>query len=636
MCGIVGYIGKEGATSVLIDGLSRLEYRGYDSAGVALQNGNGIHIIKRAGRIRALEEALKRAYLPGHAGIAHTRWATHGGPTDQNAHPHLDCTGRISVVHNGIIENYRELRSRLISAGHTFRSETDSEVIAHLIEEAYARLGLPEVAVREALADVKGSYAIAALFADAPDILIATRKESPLVIGLGAGENYVASDVPAIVHRTRDVVILDDGELAVVRHDQVALSGRDGRPIEERVVRVDWNPEAAEKGGYAHFMIKEIHEQPEAVSRALAGRIVTQADGACGGARGAAFVGASGGACEDVVDLSSIGWTDDAIRRFNQVHVVACGTAYHAGLVGKRMIEQATDLAVMAEIASEYRYAEPRTDDRTLVITISQSGETADTLAAMREAKSRGAHVLAVTNVVGSSVAREADWALYTQAGPEIAVASTKAYLTQLVCLALVSLHLGRARGEIESAKAGRLVSALKALPHQVKRVIEEIEPKARALATSWEGVRDAFYIGRSTDYAVAMEGQLKLKEIAYVHAEALAAGELKHGTLALIEPGVPVIALVTQNRLFEKSVSNLKEVAARGGRITALAMESCPDRASLEDAASDVWYLPATEEELAPVLAAAPLQLIAYYCALHRGCDVDKPRNLAKAVTVE
>jgi len=622
MCGIVGYIGKEGAVGVLLDGLARLEYRGYDSAGMALQNGAGIHVIKRAGRIKELSDALLQlsgaqigATVAGSAGIAHTRWATHGGPTDANAHPHLDCRGRISVVHNGIIENFQELRSELTSAGHVFRSETDSEVIAHLLEEAYREHRHPARALRSALSRLKGSYAVAAIFADAPETLVAARKESPLVIGLGEGENFIASDVPAIVSRTRNVLILDDGEMAIVRREGIRVETFDGTPVEKGVVRIDWDPGQAEKGGYAHFMIKEIHEQPEAVSRALAGRFDQSGR---------------------FVDLSRIGWSPDAIQTYRRVHIVACGTAYHAGLVGKRLIERMTRLPVTAEIASEYRYADPFVDERTLVIAVSQSGETADTLAALREAKLRGAHVLAVTNVVGSSVAREADCVLYTQAGPEIAVASTKAYLTQLVCLAMCALYMGHVRGTVDDETAREFVEALKALPKKVERAIRELEPKAKSLAASWRTARDVFYIGRAIDYAAAMEGQLKLKEIAYVHAEALAAGELKHGTLALIEPGTPVIALVTQSHLFDKSVSNLKEVAARGGTIVALATENCPNSAALEDAADEVWYLPETVDELAGVVAAVPLQLLAYYSAVERGCDVDKPRNLAKSVTVE
>lgn len=613
MCGIIGYVGRGDAPRAILEGLRRLEYRGYDSAGVAAQNGHAIEVVKRSGRLEALETALVERPISGHIGIGHTRWATHGAPTDANAHPHIDCAGKISVVHNGIIENHQELRRGLIARGHTFRSETDSEVLAHLIEEAYQIDRDPAGAVRAALRQVRGSYAVCVLFEERKELLVAARKDSPLIVGLGEGENIVASDVPALVHATRQVLILDDGEVAEVTAESVRVTTLDGTVVEKAPLHVGWNPEEAEKGGFAHFMLKEIYEQPQAVKNAMAGRIA-----------------------QGRVDLSDAGWSKERIRSYRRVYLVACGTAYHAGLVGRRLIEEATDLLVAAELASEFRYAAPRLGPDALVIAISQSGETADTLAALKEAKRQGADVLAITNVVGSSVAREATYVVYTQAGPEIAVASTKAYLTQLVCLALVAVYLGEVRGTLDPGVARALVEGMTALPEQVDRVIKAFDAKTKAVAARWKQAKDVFYLGRGLDYAVAMEGQLKLKEISYIHAEALAAGELKHGTLALIEEGVPVVALATQNHLFEKTLSNLKEVGARGGRILALALEGCPDRESLEEAADEVWYLPTTHSQLAPVLAAVPLQLLAYYSATVRGCDVDKPRNLAKSVTVE
>ncbi len=626
MCGIVGYVGTNDAREVLLDGLARLEYRGYDSAGIALQNGRGIRVSKRAGRLASFTQSLGENPIHGECGIAHTRWATHGAPTDENAHPHGDCSGAISVVHNGIIENYRRLRARLIEAGHTLRSDTDSEALAHLIEDEYASLARspggpdPLMAVRRALAQVVGSYAVAVLFEAHPDLLIAARKESPLIIGLGQGENYVASDVPAIVARTRDVLFLQDGEFARVDRHSVEIVTSTGELVTRTPVRIDWDPEQAERGGYEHFMLKEVHEQPDAVRSALRGRMELSTAEA-----GLALTG-----------LTSKAWSPATIRQYNRVYVVACGTAYHAGLVGKRLIESMTDLPVNAELASEFRYSEQRLNDRTLLVVVSQSGETADTLAALKEAKSKGADVLAVTNVVGSSIAREADYVMYTQAGPEIAVASTKAYVTQLVCLGLVAVNMGLARGSLAVERAESFLAALGRLPEKIEETIQRLEPAAKALAHEWRTARDVFYIGRGLDFAVALEGQLKLKEISYIHAEALAAGELKHGTLALIEAGVPVVALATQPSLFDKAVGNFKEVAARGGQIVALALEDSPDRESLADAADAVWYLPSTLPELAPVLSAVPLQLLAYYTAVARGCDVDKPRNLAKSVTVE
>lgn len=610
MCGIVGYLGKKSAVEVLVEGLERLEYRGYDSAGIAALEGSAIEIVKSKGKIADLKAKLNGNLSGSTIGIGHTRWATHGRPSDANAHPHRDCTGKIAVVHNGIIENYQELKEFLLEEGHIFLSETDTEVISHLIEHYYKDNDL-FTAVQYATSRLVGSYALVVLCTDCPDRLIAARKDSPLIVGLGDEEYFFASDIPAILKHTRRINILDDGEIALITSSKVEVYNSTGKKVAKKEMYVEWDAEAAEKGGYDHFMIKEIHEQPQALQKTLSGRIHSE---------------------KGIVDLKEVSLDAEKLRNINNVAIVACGTAYHAGLIGKYAIEKLVRIPVEADIASEFRYRNPLIDDRSLVIVISQSGETADTLAALREAKKRGAHVIAVTNVVGSTVSREADDVLYTWAGPEIAVASTKAYTTQLVAMYLLALDLGTKLGTLSQEKAAEIVKALAEIPNNAAKVLEQAE-KVKSWAKEASVWKDAFFIGRGLDWAVAMEGQLKLKEISYMHAEAYAAGELKHGTLALIEEGIPVIALATQEELYDKMVSNIEEVNARGANVTGVTFEGNKE---LEKAVNQVIYIPETLPLLAPILSVIPLQLLSYYAAVERGCDVDKPRNLAKSVTVE
>ncbi|MCG0239975.1 MAG: glutamine--fructose-6-phosphate transaminase (isomerizing) [Firmicutes bacterium] len=609
MCGIVGYIGEQQALPILLEGLKRLEYRGYDSAGVAVLSGAVPKVVKTRGRLQHLEEKLAGEDCPGTVGIGHTRWATHGHPSDANAHPHTDCTGRFVVIHNGIIENFLSLKEQLIASGHTFRSETDTEVIPHLLETYYQ--GDLVEAVRKVAGQLQGAYALAVICQDEPDKIVAVRKASPLIIGLGEGENFLASDIPALLKYTRRVLVVEDGELAVLTRQGVTLQTLDGRPVARQVLEVTWDAGQAEKGGYAHFMLKEIHEQPRAIADTLRGRI--HPDG------------------RQVV-LPELGLTPEEARRLSKIAIVACGTAAYAGLVGKYLIENLAGIPVEWDIASEYRYRDPFVDDRTLFVAVSQSGETIDTLAALREARSRGARVLTITNVVGSTLARESDWALYTWAGPEIAVASTKAYTTQIVVLALLAVWLGQVTGRLQPEAAAEILAALRALPEQVETVLHQ-EPAVAEAATRLARHDDVFFIGRHLDYAVALEGQLKLKEISYIHAEAYPAGELKHGTLALITDGVPVVAVNTQEALKEKTISNIQEVRARGAHVIGLALAGDEETARH---CHEVFYVPRTVRWLAPVLAVVPLQLLAYYAAVARGHDVDKPRNLAKSVTVE
>ncbi|HHW13708.1 MAG TPA: glutamine--fructose-6-phosphate transaminase (isomerizing), partial [Firmicutes bacterium] len=583
MCGIVGYTGRREAAPVLLEGLRRLEYRGYDSAGVAVVSGGALAVRKTVGRLARLEEKLTAAPVAGTVGIGHTRWATHGRPSDVNAHPHLDCHGNLAVVHNGIVENYQSLRARLAKNGHVFRSETDTETLPHLIEEYYE--GDLVEAVRRAVQEVQGSFALVAVHRGEPDRLVAARKDSPLVIGLGEGENYLASDIPALLPFTRRVYIVNDGELAVVTPGGVTLLDFAGHPVEREVFEVQWDPGAAEKGGYEDFMLKEIYEQPKAVRDTLSGRLDT-----------------------DHVVLDEVKLTAAQVQELRKVQVIACGTAYHAGLVGKQVIERLTRLPVEAEVASEYRYRDPMVDEHTLAVVISQSGETADTLAGLRLAKSRGARVVAITNVVGSSVAREADDVIYTWAGPEIAVASTKAYLTQLVSLYLLALFLAERRGTSGPEERAAIIGALKKLPAEVNAVLAHAG-KVQDLAKEFKNREDIFFIGRGLDYALSMEGALKLKEISYIHAEAYAAGELKHGTLALIVEGVPVFALATQRKLYDKMLSNIKEVKARDATVVAIALEG--DR-EIYEAADHVLHIPETLDFVTPVLAVVPLQLFA------------------------
>ncbi|GAV21833.1 glutamine--fructose-6-phosphate transaminase (isomerizing) [Carboxydothermus pertinax] len=609
MCGIVGYIGPNPAAPILINGLKKLEYRGYDSAGIAVIEDNEIRITKSVGKIANLEEKLAGVVLNAAAGIGHTRWATHGKPSDENAHPHYDCTGKFAVVHNGIIENYLELKEELIAEGHTFRSETDTEVLAHLLEKYYD--GDLLEAVIKLQKRLHGSYAVAFLAANEPGRIVAVRKDSPLVVGLGEGENFLASDIPAILAHTRKTYILEDGEIAELTANTVKIYDMDGNPVAKEIYEVTWNAEEAEKGGYAHFMQKEIFEQPKALRDTLAGRLDLESL---------------------EVKLPEIEANLSYYQNLNRIFISACGTAYHAGLVGKYLLEKLVRIPVEIDVASEFRYRDPLIKEGDLLIVISQSGETADTLAALREAKKRGARVLAVTNVVGSSVSREADDVIYTWAGPEIAVASTKAYTTQLLVMYLLALYLGRAKGSIEEKLYKEMVQGLKEIPQKVQEVLDA-EAKVIEFAKKHLTKEDAFFIGRGLDFAVSLEGQLKLKEISYIHAEAYAAGELKHGTLALIVKDVPVIALATQEALFEKMLSNIKEVNAREATILGIAFEGKKELAKVTD---DQIYLPRVPELLAPILAVVPLQLLAYHMSVLRGNDVDKPRNLAKSVTVE
>ncbi len=615
MCGIVGYIGEKPAVSFLLDGLTRLEYRGYDSAGVALlidrKIGLRTEICKSAGKLTSLRGKITEELRGANIGIGHTRWATHGRPSDANAHPHSDCSGRFTVVHNGIIENYASLREDLTRQGHRFQSETDTEVVAHLLEHFYE--GDLEEALRRTLGRIRGSFALGVISEEEPDKILAARQDSPLIIGLSQGENFIASDIPAVLPYTRDIFIMEDGEIATLTSDRVEVKTRYGDPIDKKVFTVNWDAEAAEKGGYDHFMLKEIHEQPKALRDTMSGRIAP--DGS-------------------VVCFEEIGLTPKMIREFNKVAIVGCGTAAHAGLVGKYLIEKWVRLPVEWDIASEFRYRDPIIDQKTLTIVVSQSGETADTLAALREAKRRGSRVVAITNVVGSSISREASDTIYTWAGPEIAVASTKAYTTQLAAITLFALYLAQERGTLPQDKIRHLLGEMRTLPRKAEQCLKQapaVERLAQELSTS----EDFFFIGRGLDYAVAMEGSLKLKEISYIHAEAYAAGELKHGTLALITKDVPVVALVTQTDVYEKTVSNITEVKARDARVIGLAFEGDKEIERLS-APTDVLRIPRTEPDLAPILAVLPLQMLAYYASVARGCDVDKPRNLAKSVTVE
>ncbi|MBO2533662.1 MAG: glutamine--fructose-6-phosphate transaminase (isomerizing) [Thermoactinomycetaceae bacterium] len=608
MCGIVGYIGPKQAQGILVEGLRKLEYRGYDSAGLAVYNGETLGVCKAEGRLSELERRLSRQSLPGQLGIGHTRWATHGKPSDENAHPHMDMAQRFAVVHNGIIENYLELKEELLAKGCSFRSETDTEVVAHLLADQWD--GDLVSTVRKAVRRMRGAYALAIISEFEPDKLVAVRLASPLIVGVGDGENFIASDIPAILEHTRDFYVLEDGEMAVITRDDVRLMKTDGEPVERETLRVDWDIVTAEKGGYDHFMLKEIHEQPRAIRDTLTGRV-------------------KGGQA----DLSrEIALSPEELREIERIHFVACGTAYHAGLVGKYVIEELVRIPVEVDVASEYRYRNPILTPRTLVVVVSQSGETADTLAALREAKKAGSRVLAITNVVGSTVAREADDVFITQAGPEIAVASTKAYTSQLIAIYLLGLYLARIRGTRSEAELAEVVEHLEGLPELAERTLQ-LEGAVRLLAAEIAKKEDLFYIGRGLDYAVALEGSLKLKEITYIHSEAYTAGELKHGTLALIEEGVPVIALATQTALYDKMVSNIEEVKARGARVLGIALEGDEELHKLAD---EVLTIPRTLSLLTPVLTVIPLQLLAYHACVARGYDVDKPRNLAKSVTVE
>ena len=606
MCGIVGYAGKRSAQDVLLDGLEKLEYRGYDSAGVALAQEGGIRVVKSKGRLDALRQKLAvQALAESSCGIGHTRWATHGEPSDVNSHPH--STPRVSIVHNGIIENYGALKERLAARGYTFESETDTEVLVKLIDSCYH--GEPLQALHEALGMVRGSYALAVLFKDFPDTIFAVKKESPLIVGWGEGENFVASDIPALLKYTRDYSVLEEGDLAVVTAQGIRFYNAFGEPVERQRLTADWNQEAAEKGGYPHFMLKEINEQPAAITATVSPRVE-----------------------DGLPDLRIPELTDERLRSIGTVHLVACGTAMHAGMVGKAAIETLARVPAEVDIASEFRYRDPILNKNDLVIIISQSGETSDTLAALKLAKSRGVPVLAIVNVVGSSIARAADYVLYTYAGPEIAVASTKAYVVQMCVLYLFALRLAYARGKLEEAETKRLTAELLRAGEVIKPRLDDCE-QIKYLASRFVNTQSCFFIGRGFDYALSLEGSLKLKEISYVHSDAYAAGELKHGTISLITDGVPVIALATQKQVYEKTISNAKETKSRGARVI---LFTTKDAVVPVGVADYIVRLDEYEDLLMPLQLIVPLQLFAYYMAVLRGCDVDKPRNLAKSVTVE
>ncbi len=606
MCGIVGYAGKRSAQDVLLDGLEKLEYRGYDSAGVALAQEGGIRVVKSKGRLDVLRQKLAvQALAESSCGIGHTRWATHGEPSDVNSHPH--STPRVSIVHNGIIENYGALKERLAARGYTFESETDTEVLVKLIDSCYH--GEPLQALHEALGMVRGSYALAVLFKDFPDTIFAVKKESPLIVGWGEGENFVASDIPALLKYTRDYSVLEEGDLAVVTAQGIRFYNAFGEPVERQRLTADWDQEAAEKGGYPHFMLKEINEQPAAITATVSPRVE-----------------------DGLPDLRIPELTDERLRSIGTVHLVACGTAMHAGMVGKVAIETLARVPAEVDIASEFRYRDPILNKDDLVIIISQSGETSDTLAALKLAKSRGVPVLAIVNVVGSSIARAADYILYTYAGPEIAVASTKAYVVQMCVLYLFALRLAYARGKLEEAETKRLTAELLRAGEVIKPRLDDCE-QIKYLASRFVNTQSCFFIGRGFDYALSLEGSLKLKEISYVHSDAYAAGELKHGTISLITDGVPVIALATQKQVYEKTISNAKETKSRGARVI---LFTTKDAVVPEGVADYIVRLDEYEDLLMPLQLIVPLQLFAYYMAVLRGCDVDKPRNLAKSVTVE
>jgi len=609
MCGIVGYIGPQEATPIIFAGLQKLEYRGYDSAGICTINSGCAETVRSEGKLINLQRLLTKNPLVGTIGIGHTRWATHGRPSEINAHPHE--AGKIIVVHNGIIENYLEMRERLKALGRVFRSETDTEVISHLVDEKYGKCGSFEQAVREALQELRGAYAVCILCKDEPETLIAAKQGSPMVVGLGSGEYFVASDIPAILAHTRDMVFMEDGELVVFRNSTPTFSTVAGAPLEKKPRHIDWSPMMAEKGGYKHFMLKEIYEQPRAIQDTISGRL-REAEG-------------------DVF-LEDLKISDEELNRIERICVIACGTSWHSGLVGKFYIEEHCRIPVEVDIASEFRYRNPVVNDRTLIILISQSGETADTLAAMREARSRGAKAVAICNVVDSSIAREADGVIYTHAGPEIGVASTKAFVTQLVALYLFTIRLARVRNTMNQAKGQEMIAALTHVATLMEETIK-LDAEVEKLARRYMNARDFLYLGRGMNYPIALEGALKLKEISYIHAEGYPAGEMKHGPIALIDENMPVVVLVPRNATYEKVASNMEEVIARGGRVIAVCSQGDEE---VRNKAEVVLEIPTASEEITPLLLSIPMQLLAYHVAVLKGTDVDQPRNLAKSVTVE
>ncbi len=610
MCGIVGYVGNSQATDVLINGLKKLEYRGYDSAGVALMSEKNIDIVKTKGRLVNLEEKISTANLPMfQCGIGHTRWATHGEPSDVNSHPHLSNDGNFAVVHNGIIENYAKLKEKLTDKGYKFLSDTDTEVIVHLVEYYYKGDMLDTLI--KVMEKMKGSYALGILSTDEPDTIYAVRKDSPLIIGLGSGENFIASDIPAVLEYTKDYYLVEDGEIAVLTTNGVQVYNPDKELIDKSVFTVNWDVNAAEKGGYEHFMLKEMTEQPDAFRKTINPRIQN----------GEPY-------------FENLGLDEDFIKNINKIHIVACGSANHVGVVGKYLMEELTRIPTDIDLASEFRYRNPILSKDDLCIIISQSGETADSLAALREAKSKGVKVLSVVNVLGSTIARESDYVLYTWAGPEIAVATTKAYLTQLALLTLLIIHIAKTRGLLTSEETAALLEQMNTVPDYLEEILKTHD-KYQYIASKFQNSKDLFFIGRGVDYALAMEGSLKLKEISYIHSEAYPAGELKHGTISLVEDGTPVFAVATQERLMEKMLSNIREVKARGATIISLTLDN-ESSAEIENESDYIIKIPKIADQLLPLLGVVPLQLIAYYISALRGCDVDKPRNLAKSVTVE
>ena len=613
MCGIVGYTGNSQAAPILLHGLSKLEYRGYDSAGLAVRDGEkNVEIIKAKGRLKVLAEKTNNGEsVPGTCGIGHTRWATHGEPSEINAHPHMSDDGDVVAVHNGIIENYQELKDKLTRKGYTFYSSTDTEVAVKLVDYYYKKyLGTPVDAINHAMVRIRGSYALAIMFKDYPEEIYVARKDSPMILGVENGEYYIASDVPAILKYTRNVYYIGNLEMARVKKGEITFYNLDGDEIEKEPKTIEWDAEAAEKAGYEHFMMKEIHEQPKAVKDTLNSVLK-----------------------DGQIDLSEVGLTDEDIRKISQIYIVACGSAYHVGMAAQYVIEDLARIPVRVELASEFRYRNPILDPNGLVIIISQSGETADSLAALREAKERGNRTLGIVNVVGSSIAREADNVFYTLAGPEISVATTKAYSTQLMASYLLAVQFAKVRETISTEKYEQLIQELTALPEKIAKILEDDKERIQWFAAKQANVKDAFFIGRGIDYAVSLEGSLKMKEISYVHSEAYAAGELKHGTISLIEDGTLLIGILTQNKLYEKTVSNMVECKSRGAYLMGLTTFG---HYNIEDTADFTVYIPKTDEHFATSLAVVPLQLLGYYVSVAKGLDVDKPRNLAKSVTVE
>ena len=608
MCGIVGYLGTKNASEVIVDGLSKLEYRGYDSAGVAVCNDGELEIRKFKGRLAVLAEDIEKNEMKGHLGIGHTRWATHGEPSDVNSHPHFNMDKTIAVVHNGIIENYMELKEELKEDGVEFKSETDTEVIAHLVDKYYEGNLLD--AVYKTVARLRGAYALGVICKDNEDELVAVRKDSPLIAGVGEGENFIASDIPALLKYTRKVYFLENGEVVHIKGNELKIYDAERNPVEKEIYDVKWDIEAASKGGYDCFMLKEINEQPEGVKNTLERRLDENGN----------------------IVLDGIHLTKEDLDSINRIYIVACGTAYHAGLLGKNALEKYLKVPVITDIASEFRYSDNFVDEHSLVILVSQSGETADTLAVLRDSKAKGAKILAITNVVGSSISREADEVFYTWAGPEIAVASTKAYTTQITSLYMIALNFALEKGTITREEYLSTIEKMKELPEKIQKVLDN-QDKIKETAERIVSKEHVFFLGRGVDYSLAMEGSLKLKEVSYIHSEAFAAGELKHGTIALIEEGTPVISIATQENLFEKMVSNMQEVKARGAFVASIAQEH---NRSVEKVSDEVIYIPNCDDMLVPIVAVVPMQLLAYYVSTMKGLDVDKPRNLAKSVTVE